>query len=70
MFGTKVKVAVGVIAGMMVSGGLAFAAIPGANGTITACDTKQPGLLEPQGALRVVDSPTQCRNSEVALSWE
>jgi hypothetical protein len=37
MFGTKAKVFGGVVAAVVLSGGLAFASIPSSDGTITAC---------------------------------
>ena len=37
MNGTKLKVAGGVFAGTLLTGGLAFAAVPAQDGTITAC---------------------------------
>jgi hypothetical protein len=70
MFGTKIKVAAGVVISGLASGGLAFAAIPGGDGTITACYTKQAALFgPPQGSLRVIDAASQCRSNETALSW-
>jgi len=63
MFGTKLKVAGGVLAGALLTGGLAFAAVPAQDGTITACRHNN------SGALRVVDSAAACRNQETALAW-
>jgi hypothetical protein len=68
-FPTKLKVAAGVLAGAVMSGGLAFAAIPSADGTITACYTRNAGLLTARGSLRVVDSTSHCQSNETALSW-
>jgi hypothetical protein len=66
---TKLKVAAGVFAGALASGGLAYAAIPAADGTITACFTQSAGLQGPKGSLRVVDAASQCRAGETALTW-
>jgi hypothetical protein len=50
--------------GLMVAlGGVAFAAIPDSNGKIHGCYQTN------NGNLRVVESPSQCRSSESALSW-
>ena len=43
--------------------GIAYAAIPGGDGTIQGCYTKAGG------GLRVVDSASQCRGFEVPISW-
>jgi hypothetical protein len=70
MFGTKLKVAAGVLVAGVLSVGTVFAVIPSADGTITGCYTKNSSLLgPPQGSLRVADSASQCRASETALSW-
>jgi hypothetical protein len=72
MIGTKLKVAAGVVAGALLSGGLAYAAIPADDGAITGCYTNNAPLLglgQPQGSLRVVDSPAQCRSTETTLAW-
>lgn len=62
---TNRKLAAGVLAaGAIMWGGLADAAIPAADGTITACYQRQRG-----GPLRVVDAADQCRADEVALDW-
>ena len=65
MIGTKVKVAAGVVAGALASGGLAYAAIPANDGTITACYTKSGG------ALRVIDAEggQTCKGNETQLTW-
>lgn len=55
---TAVVVAVGVVAA-----GIAYAAIPGGDGTIQGCYTKAGG------ALRVVDFGSPCKNNEVPLPW-
>jgi Collagen triple helix repeat (20 copies) len=63
------KVATGVLAITLLSSGLAMAAIPSEDGTITACYSRDGGLLTPRGALRVVDSADECRRGENALTW-
>ena len=45
----------------VVAGGAAYAAIPSADGTITACYRGQ--------TLRLVDSAADCGNTETAISW-
>lgn len=57
------KVAVCLVAVLMLGGGLAAAAVPAPNATITGCYHKQTG------ALRVVDSVAQCRSQELGLTW-
>lgn len=69
MIRTKVKVAAGVVVGAVFSGALAAAAIPEPDGTITGCYRTNAGLLHPQGSLRVVNAPSECRSSETALTW-
>jgi hypothetical protein len=72
MIGTRVKVAAGVAAAALLSGGLAYAAIPNDNGTITGCYTNNAPLLglgQPKGSLRVVDAAGQCHGHETALTW-
>ncbi len=49
-------------AGLVLAGGVAVAAIPGADGVIHGC------YVTKSGALRVTDDG-QCRNGETALSW-
>jgi hypothetical protein len=44
-------------------GGAAFAAIPDSNGTIHGCYQKQ------NGSLRVVQSESNCKSSELAIQW-
>jgi hypothetical protein len=44
-------------------GGVAFATIPDSSGTIHGCFQKA------NGNLRVVESATDCRSSEIAISW-
>ena len=69
MFGTKAKVAAGVMAGALLTGGLAYGAIPGNDGSITACYRKTGSLVDAQGVVRIVDNASQCRTYETAISW-
>src|SRR5690348_13727269 len=55
--------ALGLAALVVALGGVAFAAIPDSNGTIHGCYQKG------NGNLRVVESSSDCRNSEQALAW-
>ena len=54
-------------------GGVAWAAIPDANGTIKGCYARTSGLLlgipHSKGDVRVVDSAEGCRSYETAISW-
>jgi hypothetical protein len=52
------------VAALAVSGGIAYATIPGSNGVISACVAKA-------GDLRVVDAEAgaQCKSGETTLSW-
>ena len=50
-------------------GGLAYAAIPGVDGTITACFTKTLTLSGPKGLLRVVNAASECAAHETVLTW-
>ena len=65
----KMLVAVVLVVGTVMAGGLAIAAIPGPGGSITACYTSYAGLFEPRGALRVVENATDCGRSEGVLRW-
>lgn len=69
MISSRMAVAGGIVALFGVSGGMAYAAIPADDGTITGCYTKTTTAPEPQGSLRVVDSESQCRRQEIALLW-
>lgn len=78
MLGTKLKVGGGVLAGALISGGLAFAAIPDADGTIHACMSsyERPGTPRSpnptrvgDGAVRIVEGSESCRSTETAISW-
>lgn len=69
MFRINRMVATGVSVGVVVSGGVAFATIPGPDGTITGCYTKNAGVFDAKGAVRVVDAGSECRSSELVLTW-
>jgi hypothetical protein len=58
-------VVIAAVAAAVVTSGLAFAAIPSRNGTITACANKKTG------ALRVVDADKRqrCRRTERRITW-
>lgn len=55
----------GAAAALLAAGGVGWAAIPGADGTISGCYQKE------SGALRLLDAAggETCRNSELAVSW-
>ena len=55
-----ITLGVAAAAAVAVTTGLAWAAIPGGDGTIQGCYTKVGGVL------RVVDSASQCKSFEVA----
>jgi Collagen triple helix repeat (20 copies) len=57
--------------GILATVGVAYAAIPGADGTIQGCYATSGGVLgiPSKGDLRVVDSGTDCRANEQAISW-
>ena len=59
----KSLVAVAVVVVGVGAAGIAYAAIPGADGTVQGCYTKLGGIL------RVVDSSSQCKNFETPISW-
>ena len=52
-----------VLAVLVTAGGVAYASIPSSDGTIRGCYQKE------NGQLRVVDKASDCRNSELAISW-
>jgi hypothetical protein len=54
---------VAAIAVVVAVGGIAYAAIPGSSGTIQGCYQKK------NGNLRLVESASECRNSEQPISW-
>ena len=56
-------IATGLAAAVALGTGLAFAAIPGAGGVIHGCYKAQ------NGQLRVVDSASDCRPSELSINW-
>ena len=55
-------------AGVLAAGGIAYAAIPAADGTIHGCYTKSGGAGA-DGALRVVDEGAACGAGEQAITW-
>lgn len=61
--------ALGLLALVLVLGGVAFAAIPAANGTIKGCYAKNNGLLYSKGDVRLVDENEACRNYETGITW-
>lgn len=79
MFSTKLKVAAGVVAGAVLSGGLAFALpiIPDGAGEIHACvhyydvpaTPKTPLQERGTGAIRIVENAGQCTAQEMPLTW-
>lgn len=69
MIGIKSMVAAGVSVGVIVGGGVAFASIPGADGTITGCYTTRAGVFDAKGTVRVVEAASDCRTSETVLRW-
>lgn len=63
------KIALPTVAALGAGGAIAVAAIPSADGTISACyrtDTDSNGL---PGALRVIDESNECSGNEQAISW-
>lgn len=64
--------AVGALA-VTAMGGMAWASIPGASGTIKGCYARSNGLLlgipYSKGDVRVVDSAESCRSYETTVSW-
>ena len=67
---TRITLA-GLVLGATLAGGVAWATIPSANGTIHGCyKTGVGGVDDPnKGQLRVVDSASDCKNNETAISW-
>jgi hypothetical protein len=66
VFGRRQRRIAGVVAVVLIVallGGIAYAAIPDANGVIHGC------YKDVSGNLRVVDSATSCLPSETAISW-
>lgn len=63
--GRKAWLVVGLIAGALIAGGLAYATIPGSGGVIHACYSNA------NGRLRVIDAEAgeTCANNETALDW-
>jgi len=67
---TRITLA-GLVLGATLAGGVAWATIPSVNGTIHGCyTTGRTGVDDPnKGQLRVVDSASDCKNNETAISW-
>jgi hypothetical protein len=66
----KALTAAAVAGGLVLAGGVAYAAIPAADGTITGCYTAANSVLGmPKGSLRVVDDAAHCRRNEQPLTW-
>jgi hypothetical protein len=59
----RARIAAGAVGALVLGAGVAFAAIPGSDGVIRACYKKN------SGGLRVVEKASECRNSELPLSW-
>jgi hypothetical protein len=68
MLGTRKRTLIGASVGalLLLAGGIAYAAIPDANGTIHAC------YKTSNGSLRVIDPGAggTCNSSETGLSWD
>lgn len=68
----KRGIAISVVA-LTTMGGMAWAAIPSADGTIKGCYAKTNGLFlgipYSKGDVRVVDSAESCRSYETLISW-
>ena len=61
---TRVLLTFGLAALIAVGGGIAIAAVPGADGVLTGCFDKRTG------ALRIIDVAKQtCRQAETRLTW-
>ena len=54
-----------------IAGGIAFGAgqIPSEDGVFYGCYVTHANDNEPQGQLRVVSSPAECRNNETPIQW-
>lgn len=79
MTSPRLYLAAGIVIGAIVSGGLAYAAVPGPgpDGTIHACmnykESTPPApklpTLNGNGAVRIVDGPSDCYSSETPIHW-
>lgn len=79
MLPTKLKVAGGVLAGAIASGGLAYAlpVIPDAQGEVHACvdystqpsTPRSPAVERGDGSIRIVEGVAQCSSTEMPLTW-
>ena len=59
-----------VTGGLLVGGGIAYAAIPSSDGVIHGCYATSGTVLgPPKGSVRVVDEGERCRSNERALVW-
>ena len=67
---TRITLA-GLVLGATLAGGVAWATIPSAVGTIHGCyKTSVAGVNDPnKGQLRVVDGASDCKTNEAAISW-
>ena len=61
------RLALGVLAILMVAGGVAYASIPDASGVIHGC--YRTSTDDQKGQLRVVEDPASCRNNEAPIQW-
>jgi hypothetical protein len=64
---TLLTAVVGALAASAVVGGVAWATIPDANGTINGCYRISED--DEKGQLRVVSDPTACRSNEAPILW-
>lgn len=55
------------VAALTLVGGVAYATIPGPDGTINGCYRASED--DQKGQLRVVNDPTACRSNEVPIAW-
>jgi hypothetical protein len=64
---TLLAATVGVAAGVLIVGGVAFATIPDSSGVIHACYRVADD--DRKGEVRIVSDPAACRTSEAAIQW-
>lgn len=57
----------GLVLGALLAGGVGWAAIPSADGTIEGC--YRTSTDDQKGQLRVVEDPASCRSNELAIQW-
>ena len=62
---TRVLAVIGAALVLMIGGAFAYASIPSADGTITAC------MVKPAGTIRLIDTATEpnCRKGETKVAW-